>query len=272
MIQNWRVIPLNKYSGSLNMAIDEILLESVIKGTSSDVLRFYQWKNPTASIGSHQSLSAEINLEYTKCNNIDIVRRISGGGAVLHDSNYEITYSTIINLSNIPKNYLPKREYDKRIPKRYHLILDSIALGLESLGIPIDLGKIHCPALMLNGKKISGNAQVIKDNVLLQHGTILLKVDPKFMYKVLKAPTNISYTKMVRSVRSKVIGIYQNENDITIKDSDRKKILINAIIEGFEKLFNIHFLQEILSPEELLKAKDLAKKKYQQDKWLKKYP
>ena len=116
--------------------------------------------------------------------------------------------------------------------------MESIASGLEKIGVPVDAEKIHCPALLTGGKKISGSAQIIRNNVLLQHGTILLDVDPEFMYKVLKAPIGVSYTKMVQSVRSKVIGIKQflgNE----IAASNLTEYIISNVKDGFASFFNI---------------------------------
>ena len=87
----WRYIPFGTYSGPKNMAIDETLLNSVINGNSPNTIRFYQWNPTTASIGKHQSFSAEIDEKATKSQKVDMVRRISGGGAVLHEALGEIT-------------------------------------------------------------------------------------------------------------------------------------------------------------------------------------
>ena len=101
--KKWRYIPFGKYSGPENMAIDETLLNSVIAGKSLNTIRFYQWIPTTASIGMHQSFSAEIDENAAKSQKIDVVRRISGGGAVLHESLGEITYAVICRLEDLPK-------------------------------------------------------------------------------------------------------------------------------------------------------------------------
>lgn len=270
-MKQWRYIPFETNNGPKNMAIDEILLERVIKSESPNILRFYKWKPSTATIGMHQSLNAEIDLSSAKQNNVNVVRRITGGGAVLHDAVGEITYSVICRLSDIPDLKNSPREYDSSIPLRYQVILESLAFGLEKMGVNIDVGKIHCPALLTQGKKISGNAQIIRSGVLLQHGTILLSVEPEFMYQILKAPVGVSYTKMVQSVRSKVIGIRQNDesnNDLMKLSEDD---IVDKLKVGFQNIFEIDFITEKLSNEENLEAENLAKIKYSSKKWLEKY-
>jgi lipoate-protein ligase A len=252
------------------MAIDETLLNQVISGQSPNIIRFYKWNRTTASIGNHQSLSAEIDFDFAENNNIDVVRRISGGGAVLHDCQNEITYAIICKIKDIPPNTKTKRKYGSNIPKRYIPILESIASGLEKIGVPIDVEKIHCPALLTSGRKISGSAQIIRNNVLLQHGTILLDVNPEFMYKVLKAPIGVSYTKMVQSVRSKVIGIKQFLGK-KIPPSNLTEYIISNVKEGFVSFFNIKFKTQNLTESENKQIKNLVEEKYASPTWLEKY-
>ncbi|MHA1601417.1 MAG: lipoate--protein ligase family protein [Promethearchaeota archaeon] len=267
----WRYIPFGTYSGPENMAIDEYFLNEVIKGNSPNVLRFYKWNPTTASIGKNQSLNSEIDLESAKKHGIDVVRRISGGGAVLHDAIGEITYAVVCRLSDIPKLKNSPRIYDSSIPERYQIILESLANGLEQLGVPIDIGKIHCPALLTQGKKISGNAQAIRKKVLLQHGTILLTVDGEFMYKILKAPVGLSYTRMVQSVRAKVTGIYQEEGLNVQKEEHSETEIVEALREGFHRIFEMNLDQKEIQPEEWNKIIELAQNRYMDPIWTSRY-
>ena len=263
----WRYIPFGKYSGPKNMAIDETLLNSVIDGKFQNTIRFYQWNPSTASIGMHQSLSAEIDENAIKSQNVDVVRRISGGGAVLHESLGEITYAVICRLEDLPKIENTQHNFDDSIPTRYKVILEALACGIEKLGMSINIGKIHCPALFTDGKKISGNAQIVRKNVLLQHGTILLKVFPERMYQILRAPKDISYTHMVQSVRSKVTGIMQQSKDSEINYGD----IVSVMKSGFEDIFNISLENIPFLLGEEAEIDSLIKNKYGNEKWLKKY-
>ena len=86
-----------------NMAMDEVLLKSVTKSeTETPALRLYGWTPPAVSIGYFQSMDQEVNVQSCKKNGVDLVRRITGGGAVLHDS--ELTYSFITR--KYPQNIL----------------------------------------------------------------------------------------------------------------------------------------------------------------------
>ncbi|MFX1487821.1 MAG: biotin/lipoate A/B protein ligase family protein, partial [Promethearchaeota archaeon] len=104
----WRYIPIEVGTGFWNMALDEALLELAIDKKSPNTLRFYKWKPSTASIGRNQSLSNEIDVEYSKKKGFSIVRRITGGGAVFHDEKREITYSIICPI-NFLKNLNAKK-------------------------------------------------------------------------------------------------------------------------------------------------------------------
>ncbi|MHA1777672.1 MAG: lipoate--protein ligase family protein [Promethearchaeota archaeon] len=271
-IPKWRLIPFSTADGYRNMAIDEILLEEVIQGKSPNTLRFYKWEPTTATIGKHQSLSAEIDMDFANSNGVQVVRRITGGGAVLHDSDKEITYSIIVRLSDIPQNINSPRTYDLKVPQRYIAVLESLAQGLEKLGYSIDIGKIHCPVLLSQGKKLSGNAQIIRKDVLLQHGTILLDVDPEFMYSVLKAPVGVSHSKMIQSVRSKVTGL----NSINSKENSTKSIqesaLLGAFQKSFEQIFKMKLEEKSLTSEEINAVSRLVAKKYATLEWLRKFP
>jgi lipoate-protein ligase A len=273
-VPKWRYIPPLTLSGSENMAVDEYLLDQTTKPISPNVIRFYKWKPSTASIGMHQSLTAEIDLEAAKRFGIDVVRRVSGGGAVFHDQKGEITYAVICRLNDLPKPGALTKVFDPSIPYRYQPILEALAKGLEKIGISIDQGRIHCPALLVGGKKISGNAQAIRNNILLQHGTILLHVQPELMYHILKAPEGVSYTKMVQSVRSKVIGLYDlplSHEDQTGTTSNIESRLIEAMKMAFSEVFQIELFEQPLNDEEWTKIHALAAEKYRNPAWLEKY-
>ncbi|WP_457557570.1 lipoate--protein ligase family protein [Candidatus Harpocratesius sp.] len=273
----WRLIPFSIADGYRNMAIDEMILDQVIKGKSPNTIRFYKWEPSTATIGKNQSLSAEIDMDFATSHGVQVVRRITGGGAVLHDFQNEITYSVIVRLEDIPKNIDSPRNYDLKVPQRYIAILEALAQGLESIGYPIDIGKIHCPVLLTQGKKLSGNAQLIRNNVLLQHGTILLDVNPEFMYSVLKAPVGVSNAHMIQSVRSKVIGLrnLELENklpDVNTENSEKEIKIINAFIKSFEKIFNMKLEEKPFSKDEINVISKLVANKYSTDEWIYKFP
>ncbi|MFX0026024.1 MAG: biotin/lipoate A/B protein ligase family protein [Candidatus Hermodarchaeota archaeon] len=258
-MEKWRFIPLQTRNGYWNMALDEAILNSVINKKSHYTIRFYKWKPSTVSIGLNQSLSTEVNLNVAKENGFNIVRRITGGGAVFHDEFGEITYSIVCSL-----NFL-ERFNAKKVIEQFEIIEAGIINGLTSYGLKPEKGIIHCPAIFLNGKKFSGNAQVRKKGSLLQHGTILLEINPELMYSVLKAPQNVSKSKMVKSVYSKCVGIrdqLQNYNENNF---------LTSLKRGFESILGIKLEEGNFTKYELNLARKLMMEKYSKENWLKKY-
>jgi len=258
-MEEWRFLPLDIRDGFWNMALDEAILRAVIKKKSLNTLRVYKWNPSTASIGRNQSLNNEVDTKFCERKGFNVVRRITGGGAVFHDKTGEITYSIVCPLSFL------KTLNAVKVLEQYEIITQGIISGLNLYGIKTETGQIHCPALFLNGKKFSGNAQVRKKGHLLQHGTILLEIDPDLMYSVLKTPPNVSKSRMVRSVKAKCIGIKEN-----LKNLDEKHF-IDALKQGFEKTLRIKLNVGQFSQFELDLAKRLVEEKYKSDSWLKLY-
>jgi lipoate-protein ligase A len=255
----WRYLPLEVNNGFWNMGLDEAILKMAIEKKSLNTLRLYKWKPSTASIGRHQSLSNEIDTKFAKDRGYNIVRRITGGGAVFHDENREITYSIVC-----PVKFLENLGA-KKVIEQFEIITQGVIMGLMIFGLKPEKDVIHCPAILLEGKKFSGNAQVRKKGYILQHGTILLDIDPDLMYSVLKAPGNVGKSKMVRSVRAKCIGIKNH-----IQNYEEGK-LITSLKRGFEKSLNIELEEGIFSEDERELAESLVKEKYANLEWLKKY-
>ncbi|MDR1862657.1 MAG: lipoate--protein ligase family protein, partial [Treponema sp.] len=145
-----------------NMALDEALLEGVASGASLPALRFFGWKPPAVSLGYFQGLEEEVDLEACRRRGVDVVRRISGGGAVFHQA--EITYSLIMPLSHPLAG--------ATITESYRVLCAGVAAGLGRLGVEAVFAPIN--DILAGGRKISGNAQTRRKGCLLQHGTVLL--------------------------------------------------------------------------------------------------
>ncbi|MFX1498651.1 MAG: biotin/lipoate A/B protein ligase family protein [Promethearchaeota archaeon] len=258
-MKSWRFIPIQTESGYWNMALDEAILRSIINRKSPFTIRFYKWKPSTISIGKNQSLSTEVNVDIAKQKGFNIVRRITGGGAVFHDEFGEITYSIMCSLKFL------ENLNAKKVIEQFELIETGIIEGLTNYGLKPEKGVIHCPAIFLNGKKFSGNAQVRKRGYLLQHGTILLEINPELMYSVLKAPNNVTKSKMVKSVYTKCIGI--KEQLINYIEND----FLQSLKQGFESALHIKLEKGNFSEHEMETAKSLMIDKYSNEKWLAKY-
>src|SRR5437667_6575965 len=123
----WRLTRTGPLPGSVNMALDEALLDSVIRG-GPPAVRFYTWQPATLSLGVNQPLG-EVNAEECARRGFDLVRRMTGGRAVLHQ--HELTYS------------VAARESDPHVSggvtESYRKISAALIAGLRSLGAPVEL-------------------------------------------------------------------------------------------------------------------------------------
>jgi lipoate-protein ligase A len=233
-----RVIDTRHNHAYLNMGIDEVLM----KNCTAPVLRFFAWKPPAISIGYFQSLNEEVDLGKCKELGVDYVRRITGGGAVFHDA--ELTYSFVI----------PEKELPEDMLESYGIICGAVIKGLNKLGIDAHYAPIN--DIICNGKKISGNAQTRRNGVILQHGTILLKVDVGRMFSLLKVPDEKIKDKLIANAKERVTGINRTYEETA-----------QAIKQGFKEQFSAELIEDKLSPEELAQAEQIAKETYSADAW-----
>ena len=172
-MNSWRKLALEVRNGFWNMALDEAVLRMVIEKKSPNSLRFYKWRPSTASIGRNQSLNNEIHLEFAEECGFNVVRRITGGGAVFHDESREITYSIVC-----PIKFLHDLGA-KKVIEQFEIITQGIISGVKIYGLEPEKDIIHCPAVLLDGKKFSGNSQVRKKGYILQPKIQRLKNEDK---------------------------------------------------------------------------------------------
>jgi len=237
----------------LNMAIDEVLLNSKLP-----VLRFYGWKPAGLSIGYFQFIK-QINVKQCGKLGIPVVRRLTGGNAVLHDK--ELTYSFIIDSEKMPKS----------VVESYKVISEGLLNGLKNLGLKAamneDVDKEGKSAvcfsdpswyeIVVNGKKIVGSAQKRVKGKLLQHGAVLIDADVEKYCSLF----NNYNKKLVDKVKARMTSI----ND-ELKDKKDYNDVKKAMIKGFTKL-GYSFIEDSLSEEELKLAKELENNKYSTNKW-----
>ncbi len=252
MESEWRLIPLRIDDAFTSMAIDEALLKLNAEDKSPNTIRFWRWQPSTVSIGCFQSVEREVDLGVAKRYGVDVVRRITGGGAVFHDHGGELTYSVVCKQGDVPDDII----------ESYRLICSGLARGLGRLGLRAEFKPVN--DVQVNGKKISGSAQTRRWGSVLQHGTVLISPDVRQMFELLKvSPEKIS-DKFIASVYERVTTI---EREIGRKPTFEE--VREAILTGFEDSLNVKLNKGELTSEEL----DLAKKlrpKYASDEWLRK--
>ena len=243
---NWRLVPTTINNAFENMAIDEATAESVGKEISPSTIRFYRWTPSAVSIGYFQSMEKEVNSRSCREANIDIVRRRTGGGAVFHDSEGEITYSVIA----------PETLFSKDLIVSYEEICRWIINGLHNLGINAVFSPIN--DILVNGKKISGNAQTRRNNVLQQHGTILIKPDIDKMFNVLRVSDIKIRDKLIKNVKERITSLSDHTHH---SREEIEQAMISSFSHGKE------ISQSNLSEEERARAEELVKTKYATREW-----
>jgi lipoate---protein ligase len=196
----------------LNLALEEHLLRNV--KADEDILLFYI-NEPSIIIGRNQNTLEEINHPYVESKGIHVVRRLSGGGAVYHDlGNLNFSFIT----TNARENIQNFRKFTAPVIK-----------VLQSLGIPAELGGRN--DILVQGRKISGNAQYVAGQRMVSHGTLLFESDLTQVVEALNVKMTKIESKGIKSVRSRVANISEfMEEPLGVLAFRRR--LLEGIFEG----------------------------------------
>ncbi len=252
----WRLMKPKIYNAFTNMAIDEAIMKARIENHVQNTLRFYCWKPSAVSIGRFQNIENEVQLDNCRKHSVDVVRRITGGGTVYHDSEDEITYSVVANKKDLEA---------PDIAAVYAKIYAGLAEAVKILGLRTDFNKGNvktCPNLMVNGKKISGSAQSHKKGVVLQHGTLLVDVDLEKMFTFLRVPWARTCMEVVGVAERKITSVKKELRRYVSLEEVKE-----ALVKGFQKAFNMKLVRGELTLYEKELAEKLCKEKYATDGW-----
>lgn len=251
-MEEWRLLEHETKDDSYEkMAVDEAILNSVSRGGAPTTLRFYHWSRPAVALGYFQAVKKEVNLEACERDGVEIFRRLTGGGTVYKDPAGELNYSLIIPESHpgIPQDILAS----------YGAIQQGIIKGLSRLGLNAELNGVN--DIIVDDKKISGNAQTRKNGIVFQHGTILLDFDVEKMATYLKMSREKISDKNLKNIRDRVGTLREYLPEASLGDIE------NAIIQGFEKTFDIKTVPGELTAQENYDKEKLYKQKYSTRQW-----
>lgn len=276
----WRLIKDSYHTGFMNMSIDEAIMIAHREGLVPPTIRFYQWSPPAVSLGYFQDLKKEIDVDACKDMGVDIVRRPTGGKAALHDQ--ELTYSFIISESHPLVNDSILVTY-KKISRG--IIRGLFYLGIEAELVPIrdkleknsldeiDKTRIHhsgfksicfsVPSqyeVQVEGKKIVGSAQVRKGGVVLQHGSLLIKLEKDKLFSVF----NFSSVQIRERIKSRFKATSLEE---ILKKEISFLELSEILPRGFEEEFGVRLAEDRLTNQEEKISKDLLENKYSTYEW-----
>ena len=263
----WRLISFARLNAFENMATDEAIFRANQRTGSPPTLRFYSWSPPSVSLGYFQAAREEVDIEACRRYSVDIVRRPTGGKAVLHEN--DLTYAVIASDHNplFPRDILGT----------YKVISSCIAQGLSELGIEAEMEgngrsyqddslKAACfssPSryeLLAKNKKICGSAQLRSKGIFLQHGAILVDFDPVKTCDLLlpEGDRRWQTAKLRRSVTSicEQVGA-----PVPVEN------ICRVMKNGFEKKLDIELVEGCLTAHEESLKLQLMNDKYMTDRW-----
>lgn len=258
----WRLINTGLLSGAENMAIDEALLNSFDPLSSQPILRLYGWSPPALSLGRFQKAGEVLDLNRCLSSGIPVVRRITGGGVIYHAD--ELTYSIVCAPAQIPPASSVKdsfRVLTAFLQTFYRRLGLASRYAVDEMPLQKQLGErtAFCFAgresfdLLVNGKKIGGNAQRRLKHSIFQHGSI-----PLFN----QAHIGLSYLRE-RSPEL-VCGAGCLADFGISEDVDH---LQRELAASFEASFRVSLNPDQLSMQERHTAERLHSMKYTQDRW-----
>lgn len=226
-----------------NLALEEYALKYMSPEEDYIIL----WQNsPSVIIGCNQNTAEEINARYIKDNNINVVRRLSGGGAVYHD------------LGNL--NFTFVVGSDKDVASNFRKFTEPVINALQKLGVNAEFSGRN--DITIDGKKFSGNAQYYYRNRLFHHGTLLFNSDLSVVQEALNVKQDKIESKGVKSVRSRVTNIYPYlEDKVSIEEF--KDTLLKFMMEDE----NYREKEYILTEEDLSAIRSLMEKRYLNWEW-----
>ena len=224
-----------------NMAFDEYCLEHL----KLDEPVFYLWQNrPAVIMGLNQEVNTEVNLAYLQQNDIALVRRVTGGGAVYHDLG-NLNYTIVGRSEDLERDY----------PEYAGLMMKA----LQTLGVPATLSGRN--DILVEGRKVSGFAKRVCKNRLMVHGTLMYQVDLEVLTQALCPPATKLQSKGIASVRSRVANLCEYLPELAD---------IQQFSHRLEEILSNQYTDQeyVLDAEELENIQRLANDKYAQWEWI----
>jgi lipoyl(octanoyl) transferase len=241
------------------MAVDEAIACSVRRGSSPPVLRFYEWREPSVSIGSFQKVNA-VNISYCEEHGIPLVRRLTGGRAIFHMR--DLTYSFSAPTTDGPFHSGLMESY-KMIGEVFRIALILVGLSPEIRRKKERNSEVHTPLcfsstsigeITLQGKKVVGAAQKRWRESFLQQGSLPFEIDREAIRKLLNITSSQDLDNRMTGVLEVAPGLEPGR-------------LKEAIRGSFEEKFKVTLPCSDLSREERLLALELAQKRYLSREW-----
>jgi lipoate-protein ligase A len=268
MTRTWRLIYTPPASGAWNMAVDESILEYISRGESQTTLRLYAWDPPCLSLG-HAQPFADVDMARLQEHGWDIVRRATGGRAILHTD--ELTYSVIGGAG--------EPALRGGVLESYSQLALTLLYAIRELGLPVEIKELsqestgqnlnpicfEVPStyeITVQGKKLIGSAQARKKEGVLQHGSLPLTGDLTRICQAL-----IFKDEIVREAAAQRLLTRATTVESVLGHQVDWETAARAFVAGFETELGIHFEHGELSKSEAKRANELVEEKYAHSSW-----
>jgi len=244
------------------MALDQALTE-FYPLHSRPILRFYRWSPPSVSLGYAQRFERDVNQTACRAWGVDVVRRPTGGRAVLHEQ--EVTYALILAVDHPVIS-------SRSIIQSYRVISEALGAGLARLEVPVApvvpaprfgtsaacFDRVGDYELAVDGRKLIGSAQARTNGVLLQHGSILLHADTEKLARVLRLPPSLTSSVLAQRLTAldEVLGRLPSFHEV-----------VAALVQGFQQTWHIQLLPDEPTRDERERVQQLVREKYGNPAW-----
>lgn len=245
--QDWQLIPPTPLAAAENLALDEVLTLRVGRGERKPTLRFWAWRKQAVILGRFQSVRNEINPDVAAERDIDVVRRISGGGAMFVEPEGAITYSIYV-----PDEFVQGMSFSESYEMFDQWVIDALGeLGVNAWYQPLN-------DITSDAGKIGGAAQARRGEAVLHHTTMAYQMTTSLLTQVLRVGAEKLSDKGIRSA-DKRVGPLRNQTALERDD------IIYHLIGHFRTRFGL--TDDTLTEEELAEMRRLVDTQFSTREW-----
>ncbi len=267
----WRLLIMPPAPGAWNMAVDEAILEHIERGEVRPTLRLYAWEPACLSLGYAQPW-ADVDLESLRRENWQVVRRPTGGRAILHTD--ELTYA-VIGPASDPR-------LSGSVLESYLRLSQALIQALRLLGAPVTVHEaasidrsanpvcFEVPSayeITVNGRKLIGSAQARRRTGVLQHGSLPLYGDLTRITRALHFPDETAREEAAARLRARALTLEE-----ALGRRPTWEEAAQAFIQAFETTLDLRLVSEALTPSEIRRAEALVAEKHAHPSWLQRQP
>lgn len=244
---DWQLVHAGPQSPALHMALDEVLTDEVAAGRRPPTLRIWEWASPAVVIGRFQSLRNEVDAEGAARHGIEVVRRITGGGAMFIEPGNTITYSL-----SAPQSLVAGMSFEQSYAFMDAWVLEALrTLGIEAWYQPLN-------DIASKAGKIAGAAQMRRGKAVLHHVTMAYDIDADKMLQVLRIGREKLSDKATQSANKRV-------DPLRSQTGLARAEVIARMIDTFRETHGLS--DDSVRPDELARAEALALEKFATPAW-----